>query len=352
MIFRTMATLVKRAKALILGAAKNLRVFRIVRDSHWRSQRLLILGYHGISLKDEHEWDNALYMPQELFRQRMEMLRRGSYYVLPYEEAIQRLQVGDLPPRAVALTFDDGGHDFRVRACPVLAEFGYPATVYLTSYFAINRFPVFNLFFSYLLWKGRGKTVDLTRIAPGFGKHKLPTESPIILNHFLKYREKERSSNEELREIVRGVATAVGEDYDRLCDLGILHLMTPSEVSELPRFGVSVQLHTHRHRAPGNETLFRAEIRDNREHIGSMGIPATTLTHFCYPSGESRIEFFDWLKAEGVQTATTCAAGLASRRSLPLALPRLIDTCNITPLEFEGWLTGTSQWLPRRKWQP
>lgn len=345
-----MGTAVKRAKALILGASKGMGGFRIVQDSRWRSQKLLILAYHGISLDDEHEWHSALYMPQSLFRQRMETLRRGSYSVLPYEEAVQRLYSGDLPPRAVALTFDDGSHDFRVRACPVLAEFGYPATVYVTTYFAINRYPVFDGFFSYLLWKGRGKTVDLTGVAPGLGRHTLatPADRLIVTDCIRAYCGKQAAGNEQLREIARSLARAVGQDYDSLCERGILHIMTPSEVAELSRFRVSVQLHTHRHRVPDNEALFRREIRDNRRHLASMGVPVDTLTHFCYPGGQHRPEFFDWLKAEGIQTATTCISSLASSESQPLALPRLIDTCNITPLEFEGWLTGTSQFLPRR----
>jgi peptidoglycan/xylan/chitin deacetylase (PgdA/CDA1 family) len=347
---KEMTSVIKTAKALILRAAKGMRVLRIVRDSRWRSQQLLILAYHGISLKDEHEWNRAFYMPQDLFRERMELLRAGSYSVLPYEEAIERLYAGDLPPRAVVLTFDDGTHDFRVRACPVLVEFGYPATVYLTTYFAINHYPVFNVLFSYLLWKGRGKTVDLTGVTPSLGRHTLPTDSPTVIQRLREYRGKENPRNEELREIARSLAKAVGEDYDQLCELGMLHIMSAAEVAELASFGVSVQLHTHRHRTPDNEALFRGEIRDNRRHIASMGVPARTLTHFCYPSGYYRREFFNWCKAENVQTATTCVTGLASSQSLPLALPRLLDTCNITPLEFEGWLTGTSQLL-RRKWK-
>ena len=196
-----------------------MHAFRIVRDSRWRSQQLLILAYHGISLDDEHEWDGAFYMPQDLLRQRMEVLRRGAYSVLPYEEAVERLYAGNLPPRAVALTFDDGVHDFRVRACPILAEFGYPATVYLTTYFAINRYPVFNSF-SYLLWKGRGKTVDLTGVAPGSAGTRLSPRSELSRrqrSHPGIPRE-ENPGNEQLREIARSLATAVGQDFDSLCE--------------------------------------------------------------------------------------------------------------------------------------
>jgi peptidoglycan/xylan/chitin deacetylase (PgdA/CDA1 family) len=319
-----------------------MQVFRFVRSSRWRSQRLLILAYHGISLDDEHEWNNELYIPESLFRQRMQALRDGHYSVLPLQEAVERLYSGDLPPGAVALTFDDGFHDFRARACPVLAEFGYPSTLYLTSYFSVNRYPVFNVLFPYLLWKGRDKTVDLGGIVPGLGRHSLATDRPVILQRIGEYSLKERLDNEALAKIARGLAEAVGQDYDRLCELGVLHLMSPAEVSELPRFGVDVQLHTHRHRVPEDETLFRREIRDNRASIAAMGIPGEKLTHFCYPDGKYCREFLPWLKNEAVRTATTCEAGLASTRSSPLLLPRLIDTCNITALDFEGWLTGTS----------
>ena len=324
-----------------------MQVFRAVRGSRWRAHRLLILAYHGISLHDEHEWNNELYMPRDLFRQRMQLLQEGSYSVLPLDEAVERLYSGGLPPRAVALTFDDGFHDFRAQACPVLAEFGFPATLYLTSYFSVNRYPVFNVFFSYLLWKGRDRTVDLSEIVPGLGRHSLATDRPAILQSLREYRAKERPDNEALVKMARSLAVAVGEDYDRLCELGILHLMSPAEVSELPRFGVNVQLHTHRHRVPEDEALFLREIRDNRASIAAMGIPGETLTHFCYPDGKYSSTFLPWLKNEDVLTATTCEAGLASKRSSPLLLPRLIDTCNITPLDFEGWLTGTSLFARR-----
>src|SRR5665213_850642 len=270
----------------------------------------------------------------------MELLRAGSYSLLPLAEAVERLYSGDLPPRTVALTFDDGFHDFRALACPVLKEFGYSATLYLTSYFSINRYPVFNVFFSYLLWKGRDKTVDLGGIFPGLGRHSLATDRPLILQHIREYRKKERPDNEALVKMARSLAAAVDEDYDRLCELGILHLMSPAEVSELPRFGVDVQLHTHRHRVPDDETLFRREIRDNRKHIAAMGMPVEKLTHFCYPDGQCLSSFLSWLKTEHIQTATTGDAGLASRETSPLLLPRVIDTCNITALDFEGWLTG------------
>lgn len=50
----------------------------------------------------------------------------------------------------------------------------------------------------------------------------------------------------------------------------------------------------------------------------------------------------------GVESATTCDAGLATRETSPFLLPRHIDTTSQAGAEFEGWLSGVSQFLPKR----
>src|SRR5918992_5738383 len=102
----------KQAKRAALGVSKRLGLFGAVRDGRWRRQRLLILGYHGISLDDEHEWNPGLYMKAADFRERMALLRRGGYRVLSLDVALRLLRENDLPPKSVVITFDDGFHDF------------------------------------------------------------------------------------------------------------------------------------------------------------------------------------------------------------------------------------------------
>ena len=67
--------------------------------------------------------------------------------------------------------------------------------------------------------------------------------------------------------------------------------------------------------------------------------------HFFYPSGLYGQQFLPWLKAEGVISATTCDAGLATSRSNALLLPRFVDTTGRSGLDFESWLTGVGDWL-------
>ncbi|MFN8580274.1 MAG: polysaccharide deacetylase family protein [Gemmatimonadaceae bacterium] len=94
------------------------------------------------------------------FTERLHAIRKGGYEVLPFDQAIQRLYSGSLPDRAVALTFDDGAHDFAAMAVPILREFDMPATVYLTTYYAERGGPVFDTMSNYLLWCGLGRVIS------------------------------------------------------------------------------------------------------------------------------------------------------------------------------------------------
>src|SRR5450759_596885 len=102
----------KRIRTSLLRTMKAAGIFARVRDSRWRQRRLLILCYHGIALDEENLWRPALFLSPSRLRERFEMLKQGGYNVLPLGEGLERLRGNDLPPRSVALTFDDGTYDF------------------------------------------------------------------------------------------------------------------------------------------------------------------------------------------------------------------------------------------------
>jgi peptidoglycan/xylan/chitin deacetylase (PgdA/CDA1 family) len=139
-------------------------------------------------------------------------------------------------------------------------------------------------------------------------------------------------------------------DYERIKAKRILQLMNMGEVAEVAASGIDIQLHTHRHRTPASEELFRSEIDVNRSRIrDSIG---TCPVHFCYPGGIYRAEFLPWLRRENIASATTCDAGLAALTSESLLLPRFVDTELRTEVEFESWITGVGDLLAVRRAAP
>lgn len=341
--------MLKQFKRAALSSLKTSGLFSVVRNSRWRSQRLLILAYHGVSLDDEHEWDASLYMSADLFRRRMQLLKKSNCTVLPLSEAIERLYAGDLPDRCVALTFDDGNYDFYKEAHPILREFDFPATVYLTTFYSHYNKPVFDVISSYLLWKGRKARLDFKEITGEELQVDLSDDvaRSKAVDKLRRFARVNKLSAEEKDSLMAAVAKQLKIDYDALSAKRLLHVLLPDEVKTLSANGVDIQLHTHRHRTPHDRSLFLREIEDNRKSIQAM-TNASSPSHFCYPSGVYDEVFLPWLKESGVVSATTCDTGFASRQSNPLLLPRLLDVSGLSDIEFEGWLAGVSAALPRR----
>lgn len=345
-----LASIARPLRLATLALLKGCGALNWVRDSRWRNQRLLILCYHGISIEEEHLWRPATYIHPTLFKKRLELLARTGYQVLPLGDAVDRLYRGDLPSRSAVITFDDGTYDFLEHAFPALQKYGFPATVYQTTYYCDYDRPVFHLISSYMLWKRRGHVLNGGERIGLPSRLDLRTEGSrqAILDQLVKRAEDQRLMEQQKNQLAEELAAVLGIDYDDLVRKRILQLLRPHEVTELADQGVDFQLHTHRHRTPMIEALFRQEIRDNRYSLQSM-LSSRPTRHFCYPSGVYEPEFLPWLAAEEVTSATTCDRGMASRNSNPLLLPRFVDTSHVTNLEFEGWLSGAASLLPRRK---
>jgi peptidoglycan/xylan/chitin deacetylase (PgdA/CDA1 family) len=343
--------MLKKLKQATLGSLKSSGAFTLVQDSSWRRQRLLILAYHGISLSDEHLWNGSHFISADLFRARLQLLRKTRSVVLPLDEALKRLYANDLPDRAVAITFDDGTADFYSKAFPLLKEFEFPVTLYLTTFYSRYQKPVFDLICSYLLWKGRQGTVDLKEMTGRDLSIELrdPFSRETATLELRSLAAEQNLSAEEKEVLASSLAAQLNVDYDALLEQRVLHLLKPEEVTQLAAEGVDVQLHTHRHRTPKHRTLFLREIEDNRMSIHEM--TGNQTSHFCYPSGVYDPVFLPWLQESNIASATTCDAGFASRASDPLLLPRILDHQGLSPIEFEGWLTGISNVLPQRRLQ-
>jgi peptidoglycan/xylan/chitin deacetylase (PgdA/CDA1 family) len=330
-----------RAKDAVFSTLAALGAETWVGDSSWRTQRLLVLCWHGLSNGDEHLWRPGLYITPQLFRRRLEVLKELGCSVLSLEDGLARLWAGDLPPLSVVLTFDDGFHDFSANALPILKEFGFPATLYLTTYHVDDQRPLYNLTVSYLLWKSARAGRRLPYGVP-IGNH---VEAELAAQTMVRDAIAEGLSTAEKDQRARELADVLGHDYDELRRRRMLCLMTTDQVREASLSGIAVEAHTHRHRTPDDLSLMTRELRDNITRI--QQITGRRPAHFCYPNGVFNANYFPLLEQEGFRSATTCERALATRKGHRYMIPRWLDKQKHTESHYRGWLLGMRPLMER-----
>lgn len=85
-----------------------------------------VIAYHAIE-----DAPGPVCLAPKVFERQIKSLHEGGCSVLTVGQVAEHLAKGlEFPPRAVAITFDDGYASVHRRALPLLASLGWPATVY------------------------------------------------------------------------------------------------------------------------------------------------------------------------------------------------------------------------------
>lgn len=101
------------------------------------ADRLAIYLFHGVIVRQRHRVRNytGKHLEADLFARCMEALATQGRAV-SMNEVLSACENGDpLPPRAFAITFDDGFANNLTVAAPILADFDIPLTIYVTTGF-------------------------------------------------------------------------------------------------------------------------------------------------------------------------------------------------------------------------
>lgn len=318
-----------------LAVARHVGLFGLSRRIYRR--RLNILCYHGFSLHDEHVFRPKLFMTAATFARRMAHLADLGYRVVTLDHALRRLDSGEADLREVVVTIDDGFHSVLAVAAPVLNAHGFPATLYMTSYYSQHAHPVFRLAVRYMFWKGRPDGIDAAAFVPDGAFSERP-----LCERIVQYGERHLDEAGRMA-LLRRLGDATGVPLAAIEDGRALSLLTPAELRRLAEYGIDVQLHTHRHRFPLEAEALTDEIEANQRFLAAC--EWRQRRHLCYPSGRWNSDMWPVMQRCGVVTATTCDAGLNRRDTPRLALHRFLDNETISDIQFEAELCGFKQLL-------
>lgn len=316
----------------LLRLARALGLFRVCR---WLTRKhLRVLCYHGIWIGPAPHYGDRLFMSAQRFRERMALIERCGYRVIPLAEAERRHARGETRGDDVVITIDDAWIGTYLHMLPELERRGYPATLYVPTYYAGAQRPVLNVLLGYLCSRP-GAPDALEQLQLGPGTHAQRVEALVARVEALP------TLNERWADTRRLAAQlAPGIDIDALGEA--FRLMDAPQLRDAAARGIDVQLHTHTHRMHGHDAaLVEREIALNRAALSTMlGRPAEDFVHFCYPSGD----FVDGdrraLQSCGVRSATTTRIGLVSPGSNPYAMPRILDGESMSEIELEAMLSG------------
>jgi sugar transferase (PEP-CTERM/EpsH1 system associated) len=286
--------------------------------------RLVVLTYHRV-LPVRAALDYAIppmAMPRDEFDAQMAHVARH-YAPLPLGEAAQRLARGTLPPRAVAVTFDDGYGDNYRHAFPILRKHGVPATIFVVTG-ALDRRTSF-------WWDAVAGAVERLATADHGGAGELPA--------WLAARINTLRADGGSREIARGIVQELNR-LDRPERAGALAallaaapvdtgraegdgLLTWDEVREMRRAGIEVGSHTVSHafldELPAAEA--RWEIEESLERLAAELREPPRL--FAYPRGRVAEPVRAVLRGAGITVAVTTELGDNRAGDDLLALRRL-----------------------------
>jgi peptidoglycan/xylan/chitin deacetylase (PgdA/CDA1 family) len=160
------------------------------------------------------------------------------FNVIPLEEAIQRLKTKSLPPRAAAITFDDGYEDnFRI-AMPLLKKYGVSATFFIATGF-LNGGRMWNDSVIEAIRQTTKRSLDLTSIGlETIPVSTIPEKQAAITSVIdaLKY---------EQFDTRRTKADVIGDlaDIELPSDL----MMTANQVQQMLAQGMQIGAHTVSH---------------------------------------------------------------------------------------------------------
>jgi len=286
-----------------------------------RRKKLIVLTYHRIFCELDEMYPGEVDMVK--FTWQMELLKRY-FNVLPLADAIDHLEMGTLPPKAVCISFDDGYQSCYTEVLPVLQGFDFSACFFIVSS-ALEQKAMWN-----------DSIVEAVRVISGD-----------VLD--LKYLGLDVYPLDNRAEAAKAIVASVkylpflerNEVCQKIVDLSAVSMpslmLTKEQVVEMQSVGMEIGGHTMNHPILKNLTLSDAELEIRNNKLDLEQILDAPVRFFAYPNGrlgeDYDLEHADIVEACGYEAALTTDWGCIDKKSNLWQLPRFTPWDN-SPLGF------------------
>jgi peptidoglycan/xylan/chitin deacetylase (PgdA/CDA1 family) len=289
--------------------------------------KLSILNYHQVLPAPDplRPWEPDCVK----FDWHMALLRRH-FRPLSLIEALDHIEDGTVPSRAVCVTLDDGYLNNLEVALPILDRYQIPATVFVATAFSDGD----NMWNDRIIDLLAGLSTDAIDLEPvELGRRTL--DSVATRRHLAN-----RIINQLKYLAVEDRLSKVNELYAANGSIPETRkMMCPEEVARLSRSGIEIGGHTHNHPILKGMTpeQQRAEVIRNKALLEEWtGKP---VLGFAYPNGRFGKDMdeksLDVIRQLGFRYAVSTDAGFTARNSNRFALRRFTPW-DANPLKFHA----------------
>jgi peptidoglycan/xylan/chitin deacetylase (PgdA/CDA1 family) len=299
--------------------------------------RLCIVNYHRILDAPDPLLESEPDI--ETFRWQMELLA-DCFNVMPLYDAVHTLATDRMPPRAVAITFDDGYRSIHDWALPILTKHCLPATVFVTTGHMEDEGSMWNDIILEAIRRLPNSPLDLQDIELGLYAMQSPYDRK---NTALSLTERSKYLPPAARAVLtHKLQSLAGKTLQKEL------MLTSAMVRTLSLHDIEIGGHTVTHPILTriSDASARFEIAENKQQL--EGITGKPVRLFAYPNGKKEADFdqrhVQMVKDAGYAAAFTTAAGAATQCHDRFELPRS-RPWDTSPLMFAArllrWLHGS-----------
>jgi peptidoglycan/xylan/chitin deacetylase (PgdA/CDA1 family) len=276
-------------------------------------QRLSVLIYHRVLPQSDYMRIDDPTVKQ--FDWQMKMVS-SHFQPLSIQSALEQMDSGRLPDRAICVTFDDGYADNLSHALPVLEKWGVPATVFVSTSF-IDGGVMWNDLVIESFRDSTRSQIDLAEY--GLGVYLLDSE----LSRYGGLRDVLGA----IKHLDPKIRQVIVEHLSSCQDNRPKNLMLSSAgVLQLSEHGIEIGAHTHTHPilASVPESIARYEIEKSKTMLES--IIDRPVKYFAYPNGKPKQDYTDshtsMVENLGFQAAFSTCSGVSDTTTDKYQLPR------------------------------